>query len=113
MLAGLVYEADGRFLVVVEKILEAQHTQAGLTFVTFTDKTWLDLLKQRNSSPFPVLGWYHSHPGFGIFLSASDEFIHRNFFGSQPWYIALVVDPYSDDWGIFTLQEGKMKRCSK
>jgi len=27
-----------------------------------------------------IVGWYHSHPGFGIFLSEYDLFIHRNFF---------------------------------
>jgi proteasome lid subunit RPN8/RPN11 len=112
LLVGMVYEEQGRFLVNIEKIIEAEHTLAGLTFVTFTDKAWLDMLEQRNSDPTMfVIGWYHSHPGFGIFLSMSDEFIHRSFFGDQPWYLALVVDPVSDEWGIFTWEQGEIKRC--
>ena len=112
ILVGNVYEEEGRFLVSVEKIVEAEHTLAGLTFVTFTDKAWLNILQQRNDDPTMfVTGWYHSHPGFGIFLSMSDEFIHRSFFGDQPWYLALVVDPVSGEWGVFTWEKGEIKRC--
>lgn len=112
LLVGTVYEEDGQFLVEVEKALEAEHTQAGSGFVTFTEQAWLKMLQQRNDYPdLFVTGWYHSHPGFGIYLSSSDEFIHRNFFGNQPWYLALVVDPFSDEWGIFTLENEKIKRC--
>jgi proteasome lid subunit RPN8/RPN11 len=112
ILVGTVYEENGRYLVVVENALEAQHTLAGTTFVTFTGKTWLDLLQQRATSAFTVVGWYHSHPGIGIFLSSNDEFIQQGFFSNRPWYIALVVDPISDDWGAFAWEEGNIKRCT-
>ena len=29
-----------------------------------------------------LVGWQHTHPGFGIFLSGYDLFIHRNFFAA-------------------------------
>lgn len=112
VLIGRVYEEDGQYLVDVENILEAQHTIAGLTFLTFTDETWLDLLHRRHTyTDSLVTGWYHSHPGFGIFLSMSDQFIHHNFFSGNPWYLALVVDPSSDDWGVFTWENGEIRRC--
>lgn len=38
------------------------------------------------------MGWYHSHPGFGVEFSELDVFIQRNFF-SSPTQIALVMDP--------------------
>lgn len=113
LLAGHVYQENEHFLVQVEAILEAQHTQAGPAFLTITEKSWLDLLQQRDAIAFPTLGWYHSHPGVGIFLSTSDQFIHRHFFESQPWYIALVVDPISDEWGVFTLEENEIRRCTR
>jgi proteasome lid subunit RPN8/RPN11 len=46
------------------------------------------------------VGWYHTHPGFGIFLSNMDLFIHRNFF-PQKWHIALVLDPVNKKSGYF------------
>ena len=114
VLIGKVYEEERRFLVKVEHILEAQHTIASPVFLTFTGETGLDILKRRSTYPASdVLGWYHSHPGLGIFLSTSDQFIHRIRFGNRPWYLALVVDPSSDDWGVFTWENGEIIRCSK
>src|SRR4029453_14212343 len=45
-------------------------------------------------------GWYHSHPGFGVFLSDYDVFIHKNFF-TATHQIAWVFDPHSDSEGCF------------
>jgi len=39
-----------------------------------------------------IVGWYHSHPGFGVEFSEMDVFIQKNFFPS-PTQIALVTDP--------------------
>lgn len=37
-----------------------------------------------------IVGWYHSHPRFGIFLSAHDIAIQTVYFG-QPWQVAYVT----------------------
>ena len=112
ILLGQVYEDRGHFFVMVEDALEAQHTIASTGSLTFTDRTWLDILYQRRSrTELQVIGWYHSHPGFGIFLSESDLFIQHHFFGNQPWYLAMVVDPFSDEWGVFSWEDGETRRC--
>ena len=46
------------------------------------------------------MGWYHTHPDFGVFLSSHDLFIHRHFFG-QPLQVAYVVDPIRQTRGFF------------
>ncbi|TXT17122.1 MAG: hypothetical protein FD138_4627, partial [Planctomycetota bacterium] len=53
-----------------------------------------------------IVGWYHSHPDFGIFLSDRDVFIQQNFF-SGAGQIAFVVDPVRDAEGIFEWHDGK------
>src|SRR5262249_22696216 len=53
-----------------------------------------------------IVGWYHSHPDFGIFLSDRDLFIQQHFF-SGPGQLALVVDPVREAEGVFIWQEGK------
>ena len=76
-------------------------TQAG-THVTFTQDTWEHVYKIKDSQ-YPdqrIVGWYHSHPGFGVFLSDHDTFIHKNFF-SSPDQVAYVYDPHSDEEGCF------------
>lgn len=38
-----------------------------------------------------IIGWAHTHPGFGVFLSEFDKKQHQRFF-SKPWQIAYVMD---------------------
>jgi 26S proteasome regulatory subunit N11 len=40
-----------------------------------------------------VVGWYHSHPGFGCFLSSVDVSTQKNFEQLNPRFVAVVVDP--------------------
>jgi len=112
ILLGEVYEEAGRFLVSVEESLPALYTRAGPAFLTFTARTWLDILARRNTRPeAKTVGWYHSHPGWGVFLSGYDRFSHRSFFGRQPWYIALVTDPLTGEFGVFAWENGEVRRC--
>lgn len=39
-----------------------------------------------------AVGWYHSHPGHGVFLSGQDMAIARSIYNAE-WHVALVVDP--------------------
>ena len=70
--------------------------------VTFTHEAWAEIhsVLERRFPDKRIVGWYHSHPGFGIFLSDHDLFIHQNFF-SDPAQLALVVDPYAGVEGVF------------
>ena len=86
--------------------LEAEGQRAS---VTFTHDAW-STIHQTMDRDFPddqIVGWYHSHPGFGIFLSNFDRFIHDNFF-SDPRQIAYVVDPVAGTEGIFHWRDGEL-----
>jgi len=52
----------------------------------------LDMLKQTNR-PEMVVGWYHSHPGFGCWLSGVDVNTQQNFEQLHKSAVAVVVDP--------------------
>jgi len=52
----------------------------------------LDLLKQ-TGRPEVVVGWYHSHPGFGCWLSGVDVNTQQSFEALNPRAVAVVVDP--------------------
>jgi hypothetical protein len=47
-----------------------------------------------------MVGWYHTHPDWGVFLSGMDMFICDNFF-NKPLDLALVIDPCRRDRGMF------------
>jgi proteasome lid subunit RPN8/RPN11 len=44
-------------------------------------------------------GWFHTHPGHGIFMSRTDRDNHRIY--THPWQVALVLDPQRNSWGFF------------
>jgi hypothetical protein len=66
--------------------------------------TWRDVDRVRNhreSQRKALIGWYHTHPDLGIFLSETDlEKTHRVLFG-EPFQLALVYDPVRRRAGYF------------
>ncbi|MEA2410707.1 MAG: hypothetical protein QOC77_1268 [Thermoleophilaceae bacterium] len=79
--------------------------------LTFTQDAWSHVHATLDRD-FPeseqIVGWYHSHPGFGIFLSGHDLFIHKNFFAGIS-QIALVVDPHAGTEGVFVWRDGEIE----
>ncbi|OAA47941.1 26S proteasome regulatory subunit [Metarhizium rileyi] len=52
----------------------------------------MDMLRQ-TGRPESVVGWYHSHPGFGCWLSSVDINTQQSFEQLNPRAVAVVVDP--------------------
>jgi 26S proteasome regulatory subunit N11 len=52
----------------------------------------LDMLKQTNR-PQMVVGWYHSHPGFGCWLSSTDINTQQSFEQLNKRAVSIVIDP--------------------
>jgi proteasome lid subunit RPN8/RPN11 len=110
LLGGLHH--DRRVYVEVRAFLPAVATSSGTTSLRFTHDTWAAMTR-RAEADHPgdlVLGWQHTHPGLGVFLSAHDVFIHRHFF-SQPWQIAMVVDPRSRQLALFQWRGSDLADC--
>ena len=88
----------------------AKHTRMHGASVTYTPESWR-YMNDRLAELYPddsavIVGWYHTHPGFGIFLSGMDQFIHHNFF-TQLWHVALVLDPLARRSGFFSWDRSK------
>jgi proteasome lid subunit RPN8/RPN11 len=100
-----VEEETGEQFVVVKHALPARHTLQGSVYLTFTQDSLVDLHDQieKRFEGERIVGWYHTHPRMGIFLSHYDTWLHRNFF-PEPWQVALVVEPYSSLGGFFIRQ---------
>lgn len=52
-----------------------------------------------------IVGWYHSHPGFGLFMSGTDISTQKNLQQFSSKVTALIVDPEKENFGFFTLHE--------
>jgi proteasome lid subunit RPN8/RPN11 len=108
----LIGEDAGGFIDVRASIEALNAAQAG-THVTFTQDAWEEIYKVKDDL-YPeerIVGWYHSHPGFGVFLSEHDLFIQQNFF-SSPGQVAWVYDPHTDEEGCFGWVGGEIHRLS-
>jgi proteasome lid subunit RPN8/RPN11 len=113
LLGNLCKDDDGPFLHITE-IISGQHTESQGAQVTFTHETWTHFhnVKDKKFPNLEYLGWYHSHPDFGIFLSSMDLFIHQNFFAGAH-QVALVHDPIRREEGIFCWKDGQAEQAGK
>lgn len=50
-----------------------------------------------------IMGWYHSHPGYGIFMSQTDIQTQSKFQQFSDNVIAIVLEPTKMEMGIFSL----------
>jgi proteasome lid subunit RPN8/RPN11 len=100
---------SGRQFVVVEALLPAQQVRSGSTFLTFTHDSQVAMLAalEERYAKKGVVGWYHTHPRMGIFLSGYDTWLHNHFF-PHPWQVALVVEPHSKQGGFFVRKDGEL-----
>ncbi len=94
--------STGQPFVWITRSLEAKHYANTQASFTYTHDSWQEITRERdlNFPEFDIVGWYHTHPSFGIFLSSHDLFIHQNFF-AQPLQVAYVVDPINQTRGFF------------
>ena len=53
-----------------------------------------------------IVGWYHSHPGHGLFLSQTDMETHMQFYQFSSYALSLVADPKSGEFGIWIYENG-------
>lgn len=108
ILVGDVLRDENGPYVRVDDIIEALHAEEGGTELTITHATWNHIHEQMDSthSGKRILGWYHTHPNFGIFLSERDQFIQQSFFNLS-FQIALVYDPVRRVHGVFSWRDGK------
>jgi len=95
-------DQTGEPFVWVTQSLEAKHYENTQASFTYTHEAWEEITRERDRlhPDLDIVGWYHTHPDFGIFLSSHDLFIHRNFF-NQPLQLAYVVDPIRQTRGFF------------
>lgn len=97
---------QGRIITIVTGIIRADGAIGRQASLRFTPEAWAEVLGIRDRDPiyqdevrWQIVGWYHTHPNFGIFLSSMDVHTHRTF--TDPGHIALVIDPVRNKYGTF------------
>lgn len=112
VLVGNVIEEFGKTNIIIRGFVEAKYCEGTPTTLKFTHETW-EYVHGEIGKKYPkykILGWIHTHPDFGIFLSEYDKFIQENFFKEEN-QIAYVVDPIQKIEGFYFWINGKIERC--
>jgi proteasome lid subunit RPN8/RPN11 len=99
---------DKEPFLLIDASIEGKYTDDQQASVTFTAATWNYVHEEleKHYHDKKIVGWYHTHPGFGIFLSNYDTFIQENFF-REKWQVAFVFDPQAEANGFFVWQNGQ------
>ena len=113
ILIGKATEQLNKTYVIVSDYILAKYTDASASTLTFTHQTWDYVHREYDEkySDKKIIGWQHTHPGYGIFLSNYDMFIQENFF-NVPFQIAYVIDPVQHLRGFFQWKNGKVEKLN-
>jgi proteasome lid subunit RPN8/RPN11 len=109
LVGEMCQDSRGPFLK-ISNTIRGEYSGSQEAQVTFTQETWAHIFKEMDLkySDKKLVGWYHTHPGFGVFLSPMDLFIHESFFNIS-WQVAFVVDPRSGEEGFFSWNNGGLE----
>ena len=107
VLLGRLAHDCGQPYLWIDGHVPALAAPSGGSSVTFTADAWVAIHAaiDRDRPGAQIVGWYHTHPRFGIFLSPMDVFIQQNFF-SLPQQVAIVIDPIANTSGAFLWRDG-------
>ena len=109
VLLGHAYRDGDQLLVEVIAALPARNDDHGPVHFTFTADAWSQIHHDR-AAQYPdleIVGWFHTHPGLGVFYSSDDVVVHTAAF-TLPWHVGLVVDPLGNEASYFGWQAGEL-----
>jgi proteasome lid subunit RPN8/RPN11 len=75
---------------IIDKTLKLSQAIYGDKTEVVVSRLWDRMQEQLGKASASLLGWYHSHPGQGGFLTAHDVETHEKFF-TDPWHVAVLV----------------------
>ncbi|MDX9982345.1 MAG: Mov34/MPN/PAD-1 family protein [Lentisphaeria bacterium] len=109
VLVGQVCRDDQGVYLSITGAIEGEGANTYGTQVTFTQQTWdhIHSVREREFPDAQIVGWFHTHPGFGVFLSGMDTFVHENFFNA-PHQVAIVLETKTKQEGCFGWVDGKI-----
>ncbi|MBK9013916.1 MAG: hypothetical protein IPM82_07430 [Saprospiraceae bacterium] len=89
----------GKYQVSLERFVNIESEDFGVYQISFGSKAWSKLEKQTGyyeDEGYKLMGWFHTHPGHGLFLSRPDQNIHQTWF-KEPYHIAMELDSLQSD----------------
>jgi proteasome lid subunit RPN8/RPN11 len=114
LLLGNFCKWEDDYYLKIDDFIPARNAVSTRTSIYFSAETW-NYFDSEIDSRYPngekrIVGWFHTHPGFGVFVSDDDKRTHMQF--QSWWQVALVIDPTDDTMGIFMNKNNELKKRS-
>lgn len=105
-LIGDVYKWDNNTFTLVKDVVSTELEATNIS-VRFDRDGFEGLFNNLENLRYDyvIVGWYHSHPGLGCFLSSKDIETQRRMF-NMPFHTAFVVDPVKKEMKAYKLKDG-------
>jgi len=100
----------GEYLLIKDAYL-CSNAEATQIHVTIPPESFLEATKENNGNF--IVGWSHSHPGFSVFMSPTDEATQKDFQSLFSDAVAMVMNPFSRDgieFKFFRYNEGRLEK---
>ncbi|MEO0585173.1 MAG: hypothetical protein AAF135_23370, partial [Bacteroidota bacterium] len=93
-LVGHIYPTEAnQFDISIEKFVPITAESQNRYTVKFGGTAWSELDDSLKAHPgIKLVGWFHTHPGHGLFLSEADLREHRQLFRER-YQVAMEIDP--------------------
>jgi proteasome lid subunit RPN8/RPN11 len=110
ILLGHAYQdsSSEKIYVEITAAIAAPATIGSGAHLEFTPSSWIGIMDYAKAKHTQenIVGWYHSHPNIGVFMSGTDMRTQRAFF-NHPWCLSIVYDPVREDIGYFLGKDAK------
>lgn len=109
VLFGQAYtDPDNEIYVEITAAVAAPATIGTGAHLEFTSDSWVGIVDYAKAAhpEANIVGWYHSHPNLGVFMSGTDMRTQQAFF-PHPWCLSIVYDPMREDIGYFLGKKAK------
>ncbi|TFG05908.1 MAG: hypothetical protein EU539_08835 [Promethearchaeota archaeon] len=111
-LIGNVFKHDFQKYIIIKDLLYIEGAIHSHKFSTSIiegtlgqyDMKFNEIRDKKGDKNLLRVGWWHSHPNFGCFLSSVDIITQKEIFPASH-EVALVIDPINDDLKFFTLDD--------
>lgn len=112
VLVGRVGKASRRRFVEILDFIPASKGVSRRASFEFTNEAQKEIheVMEARFKGFRIVGWFHTHPGYGVFLSSADQFIDEHYF-NEPYHVAVVIDPTRNEIevGTFVWNESQQR----
>jgi len=96
-------------LILVEDALPSPHGSPVLGPFRFAQQDWDFFYARwrRQGARQLVVGWFHTHPGYGARPTSYDHILAERYF-PEWWQLTYIIDPVNMRQGIFHWQDGEL-----